>query len=795
MAGEEYTITLTASQRQRLAAATDVEKLRKAYVEISHELAESQFGAMGLDNVWDASGTKVRADALPEDQEVAIRFPGVDPRGRYSALDMRAAERLARIDSTLKLRGEAAQRAIQTVMQSPVYKRLEQELSRLASEQRILTRAEKLCPLLAKQDTFSPSQTDRAAASVVAPRNLHQRMRDIDSAETVVNMNLMLQGMEAMLGIRIGPIPQEVRTFFGEHRLDLSPATIEECRKPTLPESMTVEFPSFANKQAQLQFAKSENWGKQPKDYTPLSPSEIGSLIDPYLRATSGRALDAMFSSVEAATYMLDLAGERVVGSAMDRADYLCIGGKTVSQILAQRYHDGKYPGYDSYAEFMRQSGHQSVAELVSAALTAGKAVEAFIPDARGDIPDEPVRMTQHGFEPARFDPVTMNLWERFWSMFGFYREKTAQAEVQEVAQKARAEAHERVRLLHSANRTMVESGVMMVAKDDYFREWKEEAHTEKLPTESVKKEGMQELADFSLTRSAWTTFAKLEMLRRGYSLSDIVDPNKLQAEKQAVGKFVIDKIAAKEPPTEQHRQEGFDYLCELFRVSGQKYVEQIDAMARDYDLSNPKTYTSPEFFPMLKGLNFGYDAFQELGRVEEAFTAKYGADAFTRARNQLGTYGILERGVSEYYTMGSELLTGKPTGISTAGVMQGYVSGAARIRRAAEAFAANPGKAFSEVFTEKLGEDLLLLHVKSLSGAQIKSIQEIYDRSRDFHAQFDQAILADDMPSRIRLPKSDDPMGEIGLDESICAPARQAVEKQQKQQQKQAKKPQAPTR
>lgn len=796
MAGEGYVIALTEEQKQKLRAATDIAKLTKAYREISRELAEAQLGGVGLDNVWDESGKLVRADALPEDQEVAIRFPGVDPRGRYSVLDMKVAERLERINSTLALRGEPAKRAIRKIMHSDAYQDLSQEVQDLAKEQRVQRRAEKLSRALAESDEFCPLRADyKKAAGETVARNMHQWARDKDSAQAVVDMDLMLQSMETMLGIRIGPIPQEIQTFCAAHRLDLSPATIEECRKPVLPEGMTIEFPDFVSKQAQLQFAKPENWGKQPKDYAPLTPEEIGVMIPPYIRASAGRALDAMFSSVEATTYMTNMTGDSVVGSAMDRADYLCIGGKTVSQILTQRYRDGEYPGYRSYGEFLRRAGHQSVAELVSAALTAGRSVDAYIPDARGDIPAEPVRLTQHGFEPSRLDPVTMNLWERFWSKFGFYREKTAQVEAQVEAQEARAEARARVQLHHSGNRTIVEGGVIEASKDDFFREWKETAHKDKLPTESVRSERVPtdtaadlKMSEFSLSRSAWTTFAKLEMLKRGYPLADIVDPNKLQEEKQAVGTFLIDKIAAKNPPDARRKQEGLTYLCDLFYDGARKYVEQIDLMARGYDLSDPKTYTSPEFFTMLKALDFGYDGFQEAKHVEKEFRARYGGEAFTRTRNLLGTYGILERGVADYYDKASELLRGNPTGDSTTGILQGYVSGAARIRRAAEAFAANPGKAFSEVFTEKLGEELVMLLVKAGSDPRLKIIQGLYDTDRDFHAQFDQAILAGDMPSRLKLPDPNDPESMYNFDKSILAPAIQAQNRQEEQAKAKAK-------
>ena len=92
---------LTAEQSARVNRAKNpmVEYGRIAIEEATKQLALAENTAAGQ-------------NALPDEEDICLRFPGVDPRGEYSGLDMALKQRTQVIDSALEQR-EAARRVVQ----------------------------------------------------------------------------------------------------------------------------------------------------------------------------------------------------------------------------------------------------------------------------------------------------------------------------------------------------------------------------------------------------------------------------------------------------------------------------------------------------------------------------------------------------------------------------------------------------------------------------------------------------------------------------------------------------------
>ena len=84
---------LTAEQSARINRAKNpmVEYGRIAIEEATKQLALAENTAAGQ-------------NALPDEEDICLRFPGVDPRGEYSGLDMALKQRTQAIDSALELR-------------------------------------------------------------------------------------------------------------------------------------------------------------------------------------------------------------------------------------------------------------------------------------------------------------------------------------------------------------------------------------------------------------------------------------------------------------------------------------------------------------------------------------------------------------------------------------------------------------------------------------------------------------------------------------------------------------------
>lgn len=625
-----FELKLTEEQTALLAKANDAEKLRQAYEKISREIAKQQLDDMGLVNEWDASGRRTRSDALPEDPEVAIRFPGVDPRGKYGPLDMKLAQRVETVRATLAARSpETAEFVTQTIFDGDGYRALERQVDELARQQRIDARAQKICDALAHSGVPAPIPGDarderrvadnKQGAMVVAKHNLKAAMQDRRNHQAVIDLQRAIEGAECLVGVRSGPLPESIVTFYRDTLgVALTPERVAAGREPVVPTRLNVAYPSFRNKEVQLQLSKPENWGKRPQDFSPLSRDEINAQIAPYLRATTGRTLDALFSPAEQMGE-LDITSSKACACVMDRGDHIIIGSRTVNERLMEEYQLGRqseFAKYQSFQAFLQAEGHRRATELVAAGLTAGERVELFIPDKRGRIPDEPVRMTQTGFEPERFDPVTLNCWERFWNRFGFYKEKAAQAQ----ADASVLAARERVKLYHQSTEAEFDSFSSGRATDMFFGGWMKEHGVDELPVGSVR--------DYSLARTAWSTLATLKMLADGHPLADVFDPDKLRDEKQAVGKLLVDKIGAKDEhgdpilgTTGLHPTQPDDpnFEAELFFKGAAALIEQADRMAGALDLKDPNALFSDAARPLRQAMGMVYDAYQEMVRFRQS--------------------------------------------------------------------------------------------------------------------------------------------------------------------------------
>ncbi len=134
------------------------------------ENPSKECGLIAVEEAKKQLSVAVNADgehnALPESEDACLRVPAVDPRGQYSILSMKVSRR-----------------------------------------SRVLTRAEKLC-------------WDESAAD-----SLHVQARRLEVDPVVAEVDLVLQGVEYLLGIREGRAPAEVDRFYRETSVKSPPAT------------------------------------------------------------------------------------------------------------------------------------------------------------------------------------------------------------------------------------------------------------------------------------------------------------------------------------------------------------------------------------------------------------------------------------------------------------------------------------------------------------------------------------------------------------------------------------------
>lgn len=237
---------LTAEQQSRIERSKNP---TEEYGRIAIEEANRQLALME-----NTAGSK---NALPDDPEICLRFPGIDPRGEYSAIDMKLKGRTQRIDAVLNLREKGVREQVYGILSSSAVQERWKRLKELARRHRVFTRAQKLC-------------WDEAAAN-----SLHMQVRRLEVDPVVVEVDMVLQGLEYLLGIREGNAPTEVDRFYRDTLgVTFTPEQRDAARRLIQPEEGGVFFPDFENVLLQALFSMPENWGLTLEELEALRDQE-----------------------------------------------------------------------------------------------------------------------------------------------------------------------------------------------------------------------------------------------------------------------------------------------------------------------------------------------------------------------------------------------------------------------------------------------------------------------------------------------------------------------------------------
>lgn len=233
---------LTAEQRERLIGA---ENRTEAYGRIAIEEANRQLAA--------SSGEF----ALPDEPDVCLRYPGVDPKGMYSSIDLKIAWRTQRLDAVMNLREKDVHELVRGVLGLPSVMELLKNLKHLAMRHRVFTRAEKLCH-------------DEEAAD-----SLHIQVRKLEVDPVVAEADIVMQGLEYLLGVREGNPPEEVERFYSERLgVEFTQEQRDAGRRSAQPEEVNAYFADFDNVLLQALFSMPENWGLAIEDLEELRDEE-----------------------------------------------------------------------------------------------------------------------------------------------------------------------------------------------------------------------------------------------------------------------------------------------------------------------------------------------------------------------------------------------------------------------------------------------------------------------------------------------------------------------------------------
>ncbi len=505
-----------------------------AHIDIAMRRAEAQFSAV--------EGPNPRGNTvMPEDVDVALRFPGIDPVGKYSRIDMKFAQREAALNAALSCRPPEVRQFVAGLRQAQrTNERMVQitfSMRQAARKQRTLLRASKLC-------------LDQDGRDL-----LHVQARTMDADLPAAQYDAMLQGMEYAAGLKPGPLPADIAAFYRDQlHLEIPGSVLEAAQVYERPAALDVPFQDLEHKALQEQFANPHYWGKSRAQLQEdLQTVDLyDRLLPPYASATVERALGPA------------LAGAERFGSS--RADLIIVDGMTVREKMA--------------AEGIENPTARQIKEhtdtYVAAALMAGEAVEAYLPDKNGRLPQEPVRLTRSGYAPDPMKPVVLNAWERFWNKHGgFYRDKADKAAAYDRLMAAR----QKVTATHAATMEAYDlalarrNGAALGAigqdamKSLFFG-------ADRAALAAVNSSHM-----FPTSRSAPTTACICAMAAAGHPIADIIDPTKLQAEKLAMGQEYLRRAAAMDAK----------WLGETYFAGQKKLLEYLDAYDKKHDMTDAR--------------------------------------------------------------------------------------------------------------------------------------------------------------------------------------------------------------
>lgn len=471
---------------------------------------------------------------MPEDESVTVRFPGISPIGKTCAMEMQFAQRIANIKVAIEtcppeVAAYANSLLAMNDKNKKAYGRITAPMKLQMDMARVASRAAKICP------------------SVSGRTELRRQSRKCELEAWTERFELYLQGIEHAVGIDPRPeLPEEVHDLYRETLQTELDMELHRRGRETkvIPPVLHVEFDKLEDNLIYRAAIHPDNWdlseeelrsrlNKGPAGLKSLhmTEEEVDNAVVTYARATVDRVLQPTLGTLERT------ADARLEFS---RGDYIIVDGQTVREKMVEDYlaENRDLNGFERYyAENIRQKSN----EYVAAALMAGKRVETFVPDRYGHLPKEPTQLVKAGYEPTRIQKVTLNAWERFFAKRGFYKQKAAKAAEYQRFEEARR----RVRLRNFLAGTQLDYGSQTM-RESFFGDWAREHNgVQRAVYDANEASGRGMGIDYSVTRSADFSTAVCYMAALGHNVKDILDPTKLQAERQAAGAEVMRRFEA----------------------------------------------------------------------------------------------------------------------------------------------------------------------------------------------------------------------------------------------------------
>lgn len=601
---------------------------------------------------------------MPQTDKVLNQFPGINPMGHYSEIDMGFAERNKRCEYALRMRDPLAWISYQDlrgkIEKTDTYKEMKTKMVEICQKVNVIDRAIRL------------SDNDRFV------EYLEEQKEELKNDPALKDYDKFMDAMEHYSGVKfldassqhkeVWDMAYFLKEKFGVKSFDsLRHSFHGQAAKFSNPKSIDIEFENFENMANFQRSLNDKNTGKTMEEVAAATPTiseqkNILSTIPSYIEASCDRALSA------------------ALPNAKDRADMLFIDGRSVREMMkAEKEFQQKDPTEEEIKKYSNL--------YVAAALRNGNYVEAFTKDYRGgdkSINYKPVPITAKGEDSIIFkkgganeiEKITVNFIERFLALIGikYFKEKVNAADMADRVKDSRSAfraAHYEEMKQPLSKEALEEKKESLQAvhkyKDDFhkinegnmnYSMMQHEMESQLFP--EGKKDIVNKATGMTIpnNRERVAILSVAHMLKKGYTMEQVLDTSN----------YIKDKADCAEDLKKELENCDEKRFFEIHLEYQKLLKTNIEKYAADHNISfkNPESvFGYPAVYLIELTLGSGNMADFMFGKEYKAKVAGYfGPDvekeANTMSRNSMAI-GMLPTFMAQKATMYSHLAAGAP--------------------------------------------------------------------------------------------------------------------------------------
>ena len=389
-------------------------------------------------NLADEMSENAFEKVMPQTEAVLKQFPGINPMGHYSEIDMGITDRLKRCEYASRMRDPLAWEVYQDVKtkieKTYEYQDMKARMLEVAKKANFYDRAIKLTNNPKVIEYLEAKKEDLKEDPV-----LDEYDKYLDALEHYSGVKFLDPSVEHQKEYEIASFLKDKFdvTSFNDLHYDIHNQVLNFSN----PKSIEIEFENFDNMVTFQRMLDDKNQGKTLEEIEAeieeeeIEPSDVKrylSSVPAYLEGSCDRALDA------------------ALPNAKDRADMLFIDGRSIRDMMKE---EDEFKDKEPTEEQIRKYSNVYVA----CALRYGIHVEAFTKSQKkdGNINYKPVPITAKGDSSyimkkggaKKIEKITISFLDRFLARIGIkhFKDKIKAAERAEFAEKKAAEYEKRL--------------------------------------------------------------------------------------------------------------------------------------------------------------------------------------------------------------------------------------------------------------------------------------------------------------------------------------------------------------